>query len=41
MKSRVDGIDERLQYADKALAADGYMEALEVLRRSEGTARNA
>ena len=36
MKSRVDGVDERLQYADKALAADGYMEALEVLRRSEG-----
>ena len=36
MKSRVDGIDERLGYADKALAADGYMEALEVLRRSEG-----
>ena len=36
MKSRVDGVDERLQFVDKALAADGFMEALEVLRRSEG-----
>ena len=30
-----DGVDERLQFVDKALAADGFMEALEVLRRSE------
>ena len=36
MKSRVDGVDERLQFVDKALAADGFMEALEVLRRDEG-----
>ena len=36
MKTRVDGIDEHLQRADKSLAADGYLESLEVLRRAEG-----
>jgi hypothetical protein len=36
LQSRVNGLSDRLNRADKALAADGYNEALEELRRTLG-----